>query len=66
MSEKSVDYLDVIARIAEEDRRKQDSWGQQDVSFPEPQGEKVIDYLAVSKEWKKQRNRLIVEREQKQ
>ena len=51
MSGKAVDYLDLIARAAAEDRAERD----QESVLPEPAGEQVVDYLAVSKAWKEQR-----------
>lgn len=43
----SVDYLDLIARVEAEDRA-----GREENSLlPEPAGEQVVDYLAVSKQW---------------
>ena len=46
-----VDYLDLVARAAAEDRAERD----QESVLPEPAGEQVVDYLAVSKTWKEQR-----------
>ena len=51
MSEKVVDYLDLIARAAAEDRAKRE----QKAVLPEPAGEQVVDYMAVSKAWKEER-----------
>lgn len=51
MSEKVVDYLDLIARAAAEDRAEQD----RKAVLPEPAGEQVVDYMAVSKAWKEER-----------
>ena len=48
---KVVNYLDMIARAAEEERKEDD----EEVVMPEPKGEKVVDYLAVSAAWKKRR-----------
>ena len=48
MSKKdSVDYLDLIARVEAEDRAGRE----EDSLLPEPAGEQVVDYLAVSKQW---------------
>ena len=46
--DKVVDYLAVVARAAEEDRARQNADG----VLPEPAGEQVVDYLAVSDAWK--------------
>ena len=46
-----VDYLDMIARVTVEDRAERD----QESVLPEPAGEQVVDYLAVSKAWKEDR-----------
>ena len=51
MSDKAVDYLDMIARAAAEDRAERD----RETVLPEPAGEQVVDYLAVSKAWKEGR-----------
>ena len=48
MSKKdSVDYLDLIARVEAEDRAGRE----EDSLLPEPAGEQVVDYTAVSKQW---------------
>ena len=48
MSKKdSVDYLDLIARVEAEDRAGRE----EDSLLPEPAGEQVVDYMAVSKQW---------------
>ena len=49
-----VDYLDAVARFAAEER---DSRGDPAV-MPEPAGEQVVDYLAVSEQWKEEKVRL--------
>lgn len=54
MSDKAVDYLDMIARAAEEDRAESD----QESVLPEPAGEQVVDYLAVSEAWKEEKARM--------
>ena len=46
-----VDYLDLIARAAEEDRAQRNV----DSVLPEPAGEQIVDYLAVSKAWQEDR-----------
>lgn len=51
MSDKAVDYLHMIARAAAEDRAERD----QETVLPEPAGEQVVDYLAVSEAWKEGR-----------
>ena len=46
-----VDYLAVVGQAAEEEKA-----GRKDESIlPEPAGEKVVDYLAVSEAWKENR-----------
>ena len=54
MSEKNepVDYLDLMARAEEEERK--DDWS---AMLPEPQGEKAVDYLAVAAAWEVERAR---------
>ena len=43
-----VDYLSLISRLAQEERAdRKDRF-----VLPEPAGEQVVDYLAVSKAWK--------------
>ena len=49
--EKVVDYLDLIARAASEERAERD----EESVLPEPAGEQVVDYLAVSRAWKEER-----------
>ena len=51
MSEKVVDYLEQIARAAAEDRAERDV----ESVLPEPAGEQVVDYLAVSRAWQEDR-----------
>ncbi len=46
-----VDYLDLIARAAEEERAQRNV----DSVLPEPAGEQIVDYLAVSKAWQEDR-----------
>lgn len=46
-----VDYLDLIARAAAEERAERD----EESVLPEPAGEQVVDYLAVSRAWKEER-----------
>ena len=50
-----VDYLSLISRLAQEERadRKDRS------VLPEPVGEQVVDYLAVSKAWKEDPGRMV-------
>ena len=52
MNEKPVDYLELIARAAAEDRAECKS------VMPEPAGEQVVDYMAVSKAWQEQLGRM--------
>ena len=59
MSEKIVDYMDLMARASEEKRDEKD----EKVVMPEPAGEKVVDYLAVSEKWKEEKARMVNERE---
>ena len=55
MRDKVVDYLDLVARFAAEERV-----GQVDTaSLPEPAGEQVVDYLAVSERWKEEKTRIV-------
>ncbi len=46
-----MDYLELIARAAEEDKAVRGG----ETVLPEPAGEKVVDYLAVSKALKEKR-----------
>jgi len=55
MNEKIVDYFDLIARAAEEDKAERD----RKTVLPEPAGEPVVDYLAVSKAWKEEQGRMV-------
>lgn len=57
MSGKAVDYMDLVSRFDAEERA---SRGEQ-VVLPEPAGEQVVDYLAVSKLWKEEKMRLVNE-----
>ena len=58
MREKVVDYMDLVSRFDAEERA---SRGEQ-VVLPEPAGEQVVDYLAVSRLWKEEKMRLVNER----
>lgn len=51
MSDKTVNYEELISHTAEED------WSQRNVEIDLPQsvGEQIVDYLAVSKAWKEER-----------
>ena len=49
--ESVVDYLDLIARAAEEDLAQRNV----DFVLPGPAGEQIVDYLAVSKAWQEDR-----------
>lgn len=55
-----VDYLELLAKAAEEDRAKR---GEETV-LPEPQGEKIVDYIAVSKQWKEAISLMVNENEE--
>ncbi len=59
MKKDCVDYLELIARAAEEDKAE---YGGETV-LPEPAGEQVVDYLAVSERWKEGKARMVNERE---
>ena len=50
-----VDYLDAVVRFAAEER---DARADPAV-LPEPAGEQVVDYLAVSEKWKEEKVRLM-------
>ena len=55
MSKKPVvDYMDLIARAAAEERAERD----QESILPEQAGARVVDYMAVSKAWKDQQGRM--------
>lgn len=58
MSEKVVDYMDLVSRFDADERT---SRGEQ-VVLPEPAGEQVVDYQAVSKLWKEEKMRLVNEK----
>ena len=45
-----VDYLDAVARFAAEERDARVD----PAVMPEPAGEQVVDYLAVSRAWEKE------------
>ena len=49
--ESVVDYLDMIARASEEERAQRNV----ESILPEPAGQQVVDYMAVSKAWKEER-----------
>lgn len=51
MKEKVVDYLEMISRAAEENRAQRNV----ESVLPESAGEKIVDYMAVSKAWKEER-----------
>lgn len=57
-----VDYLDAVARFDREERASRDSRSV-DVLLPEAAGEQVVDYLAVSREWKDDRGLMVNDRE---
>ena len=48
MSEKIVDYMELVACFDAEERAGQDDMA----AMPESAGEQVVDYLAVSERWK--------------
>jgi len=50
-----VDYLDAVNRFAAEERGAQAD----PAVLPEPAGEQVVDYLAVSEQWKEEKVRLM-------
>ena len=54
-NEAVVDYLDAVARFAVEDRDARVD----PAVLPEPAGEQVVDYLAVSEKWKEEKVRLL-------
>ena len=54
-NEAVVDYLDAVARFAAEDRDARVD----PAVMPEPAGEQVVDYLAVSEKWKEEKVRLL-------
>ncbi len=47
-----VDYMDIIARASEEERVKRNV----ESVLPEPVGQQIVDYMAVSKAWKEERD----------
>ncbi len=53
-----VDYMAAVEQFAAEERKHRE----RKVIIPPQQGEKVIDYLAVSKQWKRA-GRLLIEEE---
>ena len=55
----SVDYLDLIAKVEAEDRARRE----EDSLLPEPAGEQVVDYLAVSKQWEEVKGMMVGEKE---
>ena len=50
-----VDYTDVIARFSREFSPSRDEL----VVLPEPAGEQVVDYMAVSEKWKEEKARML-------
>ena len=54
-NEAVVDYLDAVARFAAEERDTRVA----PAVMPEPAGEQVVDYLAVSEKWKEEKVRLM-------
>ena len=60
MEKESVNYMDLIARVVAEDRA-----GREESSFlPEPAGEQIVDYLAVSKQWKEVKGLMTIDSSQ--
>ncbi len=53
--EPAVDYLEAVARFAAEERGTRVD----DAVLPEPAGEPVVDYLAISEQWKEEKVRLL-------
>ena len=51
MSDPVVDYLDAVTRFDAEARKEREG----EAVLPEAAGERVVDYLAVSKAWKEER-----------
>ena len=54
-NEAVVDCLDAVARFAAEERDARVD----PAVMPEPAGEQVVDYLAVSEKWKEEKVRLL-------
>ena len=54
-NEAVVDYMDAVARFAAEERDARVD----PAVMPEPAGEQVVDYLAVSEKWKEEKVRLL-------
>lgn len=50
-----VDYLDAVARFSRELSPSRDEL----VVLPEPAGDQVVDYMAVSERWKEERARMF-------
>lgn len=59
MKNEPVDYLDLIARAEQEERAGR---GEEPL-LPEPVGEQVVDYLAVSKQWTEVKGMMVGEKE---
>ena len=55
MKNNSVDYMDLMARAAEEDRAARN----EEMLLPESAGEQVVDYLAVSRQWKEVKGLMV-------
>ena len=51
----AVDYLDAVARYSPDLSPTRD----ERVVLPEPAGEPVVDYMAVSEKWKEERGRML-------
>ena len=52
-SQEPVDYMNLMAQAAEEDRA--DDWTN---LFPEPQGGIIVDYAAIADAWETERERM--------
>ena len=53
--EQTVDYQDAVARYSKELSPSRDEL----VVLPEPAGEPVVDYTAVSEQWKEKKTRML-------
>lgn len=55
MSDRCVDYQDVVERYSRELSPSRDEL----VVLPEPAGDQVVDYMAVSERWKEEKARML-------
>ena len=53
--EMAVDYLEAVAEFSRELSPSRD----EQVVLPEPAGEQVVDYVAVSEKWKEEKARML-------